>query len=325
MAKRSSLDDQLRRLAELRDAPDSDDIEAQLEQALRAPNIVAAEAAKLIGELELRSMEEPLLAAWHHFLEDPIKRDAGCTAKTAIIEALNRISFDDPDFYCTGMHYTQLEPAWGTPEDTAVNVRGGCAFGLAVSIVATNTEKLIAITDLLADQCRVARAHAARALADTGRREAIPILRLKVHCGDSDPNVIGGCFAALVQLDAEDSVSLIAGFLVSRNEDLMYEAAAALGEARHPKAVNALIQAHRRSIDADIRRAILISVGLSREPRAVEYLVGLIEKQEAESEIALEALSPSRFYPDIRDRTRVAVAATGNTRFSALFDEMFAV
>ncbi len=83
-------------------------------------------------------------------------------------------------------------------------------------------EKLIAITELLADAERSARVHAVHALADVGHESVVPLLRVKVQCGDREPEVTGACFSALLRLAADGSVPFVARFLNSTNEKIAF-------------------------------------------------------------------------------------------------------
>ncbi|MHC4875739.1 MAG: HEAT repeat domain-containing protein [Planctomycetota bacterium] len=318
------LEERLRAVQQLRNEERSPENEHTLLQALNdCSNLVVAEAATLLGEWQVESAINNLVSIWPRFLDDPLKSDKGCVAKTAIVQALNELDFDDPDFFLTGMRVAQIEGGW-PPEDTAVNVRGGCAYGLVASRLATPASKLLALVDLLADERRGARIHAARALGELNRAEAAALLRLKIHCGDAEPEVMGVCFVALLRCLPDESVKLIASFLSSPNEHLVVEAAAALGEAGHAAASQALIDALSREADAERRRSLLISLGLSKETRAMDFLLVRVRQADSDSEWALEALRPVRFYVDLVERIRAAASDSGNSRLAALCEEWFA-
>ncbi len=101
---------------------------------------------------------------------------------------------------------------------------------------------LLLLVDLLADEEKPARVAAAQALGATGAAAAIPLLRFKVHAGDSEPEVIAECFNALIGMAPADSIPFVAGFLTppprQKGDDAIQEAATlALGESRRPEAL----------------------------------------------------------------------------------------
>src|SRR5438477_10795822 len=120
MAKPQSLDARLARLREIRKDPSSSQAQATLRAGLRgASNIVAGDAAEIVGEARLTDLIPDLVAAFEHFLDEPEKRDKQCRAKIPIIEALNKLEYDDEAFFLRGIRYVQPEPVWGGSHDSA--------------------------------------------------------------------------------------------------------------------------------------------------------------------------------------------------------------
>lgn len=326
MAKANSIDLRLQRLVELAAEPDSDASRQELRRGLRdASNLVVAKAVEIIGERELTEFTDELKLLWPPLIEEPLERDKGCAAKIAILDALARFSFDDPDFCLAGMKYVQIEPGWPSAFDSAVNVRGGCAAMLARSWKIGVNDKLIAMTELLNDCERLARVHAVHAIADVGHECVIPMLRIKAQCGDLETEVTGACFSELLRLTRQDAVPFVARYLQSDIEQLASEAAAALGECGLPEATNLLIEAWKGTPHRETKQSFLIALGLSRQPLAVEFLISLLNPVTNSSEPTLRALAPLRFYPDILNRVRSALEATQNRRLLAIFRELFGV
>lgn len=322
MGKINPIDARLKRLAELANEPDSEAARAELRRGLReSSNLVIAKAAEIIGERELTEFTDELKSLWPLLCSEP-ERDRGCTAKTAIVDALARLGCDDPDFCLAGMKYVQMDPGWPS-SDSAVNVRGGCAALLARSWRIGTIDKLIAMAELLADSERSVRAQAVNAIADVGHECVIPLLRVKAQCGDAKPEVTGACLSALLRLRPDESVSFVARYLRGSDEQLVCEAAAALGECGRPDAINILIETWKRTDDDELQDSLLVSLGLSRHPSAVDFLISVLASVTKASESALRALAPNRFYPDIRQRVQTAVEATKNGRLRAIFKELF--
>ncbi len=322
MAKASSIDTRLKRLTELATEPDSESFRQELRRGLQtSSNLVIAKAAEIIGVRELLDFTEELRSLWGPLCAEP-ERDRGCTAKSAIVDTLARLGFDDPDFCLAAMKYVQIDPGWPS-SDTAINVRGGCAALLARSWKIGLSDKLIAITDLLADSERLARVHAVSAIADVGHECVIPLLRVKAQCGDPEVEVTGTCFSTLLRLAPESSVPFVARFLDSHDEHVAGEAAAALGECNRSDAVQILINAYKHAFDRDAKELLLSDIGLSRQPDAINFLISVVAASDYFSEPALRALSPNRFYSDIRDRIQAAVGSTKHRRLVAIFNELF--
>src|SRR5438128_2308449 len=123
MAKARSLDGKLARLRELRREPLSPQLQQELKSILGdSSNLVVAEAAEVVGARLLVDLIPKLVEAFDRFLENPEKTDKLCRAKIAIAEALNKLEYADEHFFLRGVHYVQLEPAWGGSRDTAAPV-----------------------------------------------------------------------------------------------------------------------------------------------------------------------------------------------------------
>ncbi len=325
MPPRSSIDERLREVQQLRQAQDPDRLPLVASKALKdRANLVVAEAAKLIRENELSGFVPELLQAWQRMLVEPLKSDKGCTAKTAIVEALDGLDYDEPDFYRTGISYRQLEPVWGGTEDTGENVRGACALALARSRRMGLVEKMNVLVDLILDvDSRLSRVYGIQALANTGSEHVVPLLRFKLLSGDSEAQVVGACMVGLLQLTPQPAVALVGTFLQSADEDLVLEAAAALGECGRRDAVELLIRAWKGTRDVEVRNSLLVSIGLSREPTAISFLVSLIEEKSSDAQTLLRALAPSCVYQEVRQRVRNTIIGTGNSSLEAAFRERY--
>ncbi|MDB5391756.1 MAG: hypothetical protein JWM11_7402 [Planctomycetaceae bacterium] len=325
MAARSSIDDRLREVQRLRQETDPALLQKGVSRALKdRANLVVADAAKIVRELELIGFETELLEAWKRMLVNPVKADPGCSAKTAIIEALGQLEYDEPDFYLKGIRYEQQEPAWGGSEDTAVNVRGASAFAIARSRWMGIVPRLTTLVNLaLHFGNSRSRVFAAQAMADTRREEAIPILRLMLGLSESNSEVMGACMTGLLALAPQDYVPLVAAYLDSETEDVVLEAAAALGTCSRPEAVAALIAAWNRGADPELQESLLISMGLSREPAGFDFLTSLIKSNTRDSEIDLNAMKQLCVYPDLCQKVRDAVLQSRSPLLQGLFERRY--
>lgn len=271
--KQDAIGEKIAALDALRFSPSS-----ALEPVLKAlkdrSNVVCAKAAKVAGDLLLGDAVPDLLAAFQRFLKDPGKTDPKCWAKAAVIKALKELGHDDPAVYLIGMAHIQLEPVWGGSADAAAELRGACALAL-VACSLPREAILIRLADLLADPEMRVRIDAARAIAQLPGGDSILMLRVKALAGDVEPAAVGQCFLSLLGMDPRGSVPFVARFLTSPHQDLRFEAAAALGECPDTLAVEALIERWRIERSPEMKRAIELSLGVSRLPEAREFLAEL--------------------------------------------------
>ncbi|MDF1514175.1 MAG: HEAT repeat domain-containing protein [Anaerolineae bacterium] len=306
MSKTKKLEQLLADLACLRSDPTSEHAVVELRKAvLGKDNYVAARAAEMAGEFYLQQLEPVLVQAFHRFMVNPVKVDPGCSAKTAIAEALYRMEAYQADLYLTGISHRQLEPVWGGQEDTAAMLRGVCALGL----VRMNYENvMIPLAHLLADQESDARIAAARAIGYSGLPEGIPLLRLKVLVGDRHPQVLCECFNALIKLAPEPSLAFVAGFMQQEDTAVVEAAALALGESQLSQAFPFLESAWEASFDRETRKTYLMAIALLRNEDALAYLEELIvHGPRAHAVDALEALSLYKEEPRIWSRVESAL------------------
>lgn len=309
MARRSSIEDQLDQLSALRQETDSQRVLAELMKALatKRTNLLAARAAKITSELGLIELCDAMAAAFDRLMHDPAKRDKGCLGKTAIARALVELDQPAGEVFRVGLRHVQPEPSWGGSVDTASELRGLCAQGLAAS---GDPDAILDIIPLLVDPERPARQGAARALGDSGRVEAEPLLRLKVIAGDEDPEVLAECFDSLLRIEPRRSVPFVADFLVHARDDLAESAALALGESRLETAIEPLGEALSTRRLADPRsRAFCLALAMLRRQEALDQLLGTIAGGPvAIATQALEALALHRHDDNLRSRLEETLA-----------------
>ena len=149
-----------------------------------------------------------------------------------------------------------------------------------------------------------------------------PLLQLKLLSGDSEAEVLGACMSGLLRLDPAWAIPVVARFLNDPNEQVLLEAAAALGETGRVEAVEALLGKLQRTRDRELRQSLLMSLGLSRETKAIDYLIAQVATNQPEAEYALRALKPASTYPEIRSRVSNAIAQSGNARLESLWRQI---
>lgn len=296
-------------LAQLDDVPlRTPEGQKQIAKALHAKsNLVAAKAARIVGEALLPELTADLVSAFDRFIARGAAGDKGCAAAIAIARALFNLDHDDADVYLKGMRHVQLEPVWGGSVDTASELRAICAMGLANT---RHQGKLRAMVELLADREWQARAGAVRALAVAGSEAALLLLRFKALSGDREPEVIADCFKGLLSAEGADAVPFVASFADSKDEAVKDAAILALGASRRADSVEWMMRRFEGIADLETKKCILLSLAASRTEAAVEFLVGAIRegsKQICDSAIA--AMEINRGDSQIQARIDAALAS----------------
>lgn len=311
MAKRRTIEDELRDLEATRDDPRAADSLAALRQALchRSSHVVA-KAAAIAGEGRVDELAVELCAAFDRFMAEP-GADRGCAAKSAVADALFQIDHRADEQFLRGIRHVQMEASFGKSIDTAAALRGVCAMGLARAGL---PEALVEVSQLLADPEPPARLAAARALACTGRDGAIPLLRFKALIGDDEPEVLSECLAGLLQIDSGDVMPFVTAFLDHRNANVQEAAALALGSSRRADAFEPLADWSRRIVDDGLRRTAFTAIALLRVEEGFAFLLELVA--DGSLATARDAVAAIGIYGDDSD-LRDSVAARIRARDDA--------
>ena len=131
--KRDAVQAALRALADAARRPNDEASVALVRDMLaHRSHHVVARAARAAGEADLAALAPDLIAAFPRFLEDAVRRDPGCAAKTQIVHALLALNYAAPDVYLRGAVHVQREPGFGPPIDTAPELRATSAIALVV-------------------------------------------------------------------------------------------------------------------------------------------------------------------------------------------------
>jgi len=270
-------------------------------------NHVVGRAARAAREADLATLASDLIAAFPRFLEDPVRRDPGCVAKTEIVHALLAFGHAAPEVFLRGAAHVQREPAFGPPVDTAPELRATSAMAL---VVTGHPAALTTCVRLLVDPEPAARAGGIRGLAASGRLDVALLLRFFVLRGDDDPGVLAEAFAGLLTLSADDPVPFVVERLASDDRDVARAAAIALGEARRPEAVVALRERLPGEERPDVRHAVILALATSRDDAAFDTLLALVTRGvAADSKAAVEALGLYSHDEALQHRVRAALDA----------------
>jgi hypothetical protein len=271
MARRDPTRDALSELNRCAEDPRSAASLTAFRRALakgKAP--VAGRAAALAAEHGLLELLAELHRAFFRFLKGAPRLDRQCVAKQAIAEALDRLEHDDVAPFWEGAHHVQLEPGYGAPRDSAGALRGRCVAGL---VRLRHPDAYRVLARLLFDPWPDARTGAVRATVYAGGSEGELLLRAKLHAGDDEIGVLGECLSGLMRLSPEAGFELVAETLYTASGEVAELAALALGESRHPRALEALKRAWDEAIgDVEARCMLLLPIALVRSEAAFAFL-----------------------------------------------------
>ena len=303
MAKATSLEDALAGLNALKAQGPTAAAAAALKAALgQRSSLIVAKAAQLAGAMELAALTPDLTVAFARFRGQPAKLDKLCQAKTALVQALVVLGGPAEQVYLPAIALVQMEPVYGGQVDTAAEMRGLAAAGL---LRMGHPQGLNLVAELLADPQPPARAGAIRALVESGRSEAVPLLRFKARLGDADASVSGECLGALLKVDPPAGLQHAGGLLNGPDDALAETAALALGASRLAGALEVLRGALEATVDGDRRRACALALAMLRQPAANEFLLNQVrEASRSDAQAALEALAIHRYDAALMERLK---------------------
>ena len=318
------IERELAALAELRSQPVETSAPA-LKKALRDKvNVIVAKAAALTAEIELRSLLPDLCATFERLFTDPLKTDPKCWGKEALAKALKDLGHTESAIFLKGAQHVQLEPVWGSEEDTAPTLRATCALALLQCSDLSREDKLWPIMRLLTEKSPSLRKDGALALESIGGREAALLLRIKARTGDLDATVTGQVFESLLRIEGESAVPFVLEFLRDPSSDVREEAALALGTSRLSAAVAALqdLLAQKHTlVDYEI---LLRALSISRHEEAVRFLLEMVQsRRPREATAALDALALYRDSHEIRNKIAQAVATRPEPEIERHFNRLF--
>jgi hypothetical protein len=276
-------------------------------------NFLVSKAARLVAETELFALLPDVLAAYERFFLDAEKTDPQCWAKNALAKTLVKLEHRQKDAYLRGLRHHQLEGTWGGVSDTAGALRCVCTHALVDCPGISDADLLTILLEPLTDTDKTVRIEAARAIGQVGGMSAALLLRLRALLGSDEPEVLGAVYSALLAVEGQRAIALVAAAL-KEGDDLAAEAAFALADLRSPEALAALVARLRDGADAWFGSVLLSAIALTRLPEAVDFLLVLIERDAREAAAAIEAIGRIAPNPELRARVVQAVAQAGSPR-----------
>jgi hypothetical protein len=322
MAKSDPIETALNRLGELRHAEPTTAVIDELRAFLRnRSNLVVAKAAMVVRDLKITTLVPELVAGFNKFMADAPRLDKRCAAVTDIASALYELDYDDPAPYLAGIKHVQLEGSYGPPVDEGAKLRAISAQGLLRTRYA---DALSEVVLLLVDREPAARIGAVRALSVNGGEAGVLLLRLKVLTGDTEPAVLGECFAGLLAASPQKSVAFVGEYLDVDDDATREAAALALGESRLPAAYELLKDKWDRTAMLAEKKVLLVAMAASRLDEAVAFLVSLVESASVPiASATVEALSIYRHNERISESVRKSVTGRPDKKLTENFHRAF--
>ena len=322
MPRTPATEDALKAILAIRTNPENYDLKRDLGPFLRhKSNHVIAAAASTAERLAASALAQDLTDAFLFLIRDPAKRDSGCKALLSIARALIATDQSTAQVYFAGIRHVQMEASFGPPVDAAAELRGVCAQGLARTLHPNALEECVT---LLADREPAARAGAVRAIADSGSREGVLLLRFKALTGDSSTEVMSECFAALLRMAPAAALDFVARFLYDDAEEITEAAALALGESRLATAFPVLRKSWEATAAPERKRTLLLAIAMVRLDEAVDFLIERVAEDSVRP--AADAITALGLYSRddaIRKRVESSVAARNSDALRAAFTREF--
>lgn len=308
----------LRELGEAGASLSADQVEYLRQSLTHRNNFLVSKAARLAAEAELTALLPDVLAAFDRFFVDAAKTDPKCWAKEALAKALVKLGHRQRDAYLRGMRHHQMEASWGPPVDSAGALRGTCTHALVDCPGLSDADLLTALLEPLTDTDKTVRMEAARAIGNIGGVSAALLMRLRAMLGPAlrdqdEPEVLGAVYSALLSLEGEAAIPLVAKAL-EEGDDTAGEAAFALADLRSAEALAALQVRLRAGADAWFTSVLLSAIALTRLPEAIDFLLAMIVRDAREAPEAIEAISRVAPSAELRARVEQAVERADSPR-----------
>ena len=286
---------------------------ATVVDALTAPEpllvAAAARAAQDLGSPELGpAVASALSRSLIQLDEHGHKADPGCTAKLALVEALDALAPREDGLLlrCARLRQWEWDPGVQARVDVAGRVRARAALAL---VNRDHPASTLILAEHLGDDDARLRQETVDTLGYLRGEVAVALLALRLAAGEPDPEVRGAVFAGLIKLNPDYGVQKAIAALESDDPDDRSCAALALAASHLPTAAPALIAWRARSITAAERALAITALGMHRSEAARDTLLDEIaEGDRVCVEAAIHALATFSRNPELDHHLRAAAA-----------------
>lgn len=264
---------------------DSPTLRQELGKALGNKSaFVIKKAAQLVAQAGVPELADSMVAAFERLKAAGASADPGCDAKTAVLHALCQLEASRDAFYLAHLDFVQLDPGFGTPEETAGRLRGLCGLGL---VRCRHPFVLEALTQLLVDPKAQTRLLAVQAVGESGEPGAIPLLRLQA-ANEEDEDVLLECLATLLALAPERTIPWLEKRYLAKRGVTWELAVLALGQCRREEALQTLVGQERPDLLEAERKALYLAIASCRVEGSMEFLLDRLDEHREPALAALE-------------------------------------
>ena len=281
-------------------------------------SLVVGRAAEVAAELGLDlAIELAKAFAQVAAAED----DRECMATDAVLRAMVKLGIVAPETYLSALRMRRMVKVIDGYVDVAAPLRAHAAKALVETGFFSALEE---VAPMLADPEASVRTAAAEALGVLGGSGSAAALRLKLSIGDQDSDVLGACLGGLLRVDVDRYLPTVAKYLAADDVRLVELAALALGESHTAPAFPVL----RDALDMVPRSAVatvLLALALLRREEATAYLLETVERATpAVAAAAIAALALQKHVEAIVVRVRGLVETRGEPQLRQALAAKFA-
>lgn len=312
MARIDPVKDAIAKVAELRRIDDPRALCAAVTKLLgQKSSFVVSRVADLAAERSVREALPVIVERLDRVLKESPADDVGAAAALSLVKALIVLEagYEAEEVALRASKHTRWEKVMGGSVEVAGGVRGNAAILLAAM---GSTQAIRVATELLAEPDQrpprertswPVRSDAARAMTMIGSDGASAVLRFRLLIGDAEPNVLSDCLAGLLTIERDAAIPLAQQMLDDGRDEYAEAAVLALGNWRDPRAFDQLRSRADRFLSSGSQELYLASIAMTRQPKAIDYLIELATTGNASlKRAAMKALEPLRLLPGVAER-----------------------
>ena len=284
--KASGYEKTLEIIKTTQDMPPEKAIETLIGCVKKGFSLASERAVRVLAKINHPDVIPSLIGLYTWLEEDSRKRDAGCTVRVAIVDALGDFgSAVAIDILRRAVRTVQVTKRGPTLEDVAIALRATAALALAkvdsgalfeLSLLLFDEKPDVPTSDVMYAKADVRRA-AAQAIGALGDVGGMPLLAVKLKFPKGEvSDVLAECLESLIFMRPPYLMEIVKPYLMGDDEYLSAITALALAENLRAEVLDLLLEAFEHA-RGEAKEAIVIAISATRCDRAREILLGLLE------------------------------------------------